>query len=135
VKENDRREHRAAVLPAAAESKGRQKQTKPSAIVKEPCKGAMTVYRYWLATGKKQTELAQDEALTALLERTVSQGTISRWLRQVETWIKAGNILPDLRQSSTSKPKPMDPERIDLGRHGEHRPKHQRNRRSSDGDE
>jgi hypothetical protein len=69
-----------------------------------------------------------------LLGRTVSQGTISRWLGCAQNWIKAGNIIPDLPESHATKPTPMDPERIDLGPHGEHRPKHLRKRQTSSDD-
>jgi hypothetical protein len=70
-----------------------------------------------------------------LLGRKVDQGTISRMLKQVRDWIAAGNILPDLSEALDSKPTSMDPETIDLGPNREHRPKHQRKRRTSDRDE
>jgi hypothetical protein len=70
-----------------------------------------------------------------LLGRKVSQGTISRWLKQAEEWIGAGNVLPDFSDAHASKPTPMDPERIDLGERQDGRARHQRGRRNSDRDD
>jgi hypothetical protein len=126
---------RSEALTSSVREEGSVRTTQPSpgARLRKPNKDAMTVYRYWFASGLKQVELAKDSTLMELLGRSVSQGTISRWLRQVEDWIKAGNVIPDLSESSISKPLPMDPERIDLGPHGEHRPKHLRKRQTSEG--
>jgi hypothetical protein len=98
---------------------------------KEPSKDAIAVYRYWMATGKKQKVLADDPGLMNVLRRKVDQGTISRMLKQVKEWIQAGNVLPGLSEPLNSKPTPMDPERIDLGANKEHRPERQRQRRDS----
>jgi hypothetical protein len=109
--------------------------------LKEPSKDAFSVYRFWFASScvlsdrKTQRQLAEDPELMNHLGRKVDQGTISRWLNQVRDWIKAGNILPDLSDPLETNPTPMDPERIDLGPHREHRPKHQRKRRTSDSEE
>ena len=97
---------------------------------KRPSDAAFIVYRYWLATGKKQTELARDPELMKLLKSTVTQGTVSRRLKQVTKWVEIGNILPDLLNNRREKPAPIDPERIDLGQHQEGRTKRQRKRRS-----
>jgi hypothetical protein len=112
----------------------------PRGSLKQPTPEALMAYRLLVATGKNQTELAQ--LMTEELNkdgrrrgRIISQGTVSRWISWVKTWLEAGNVLPDLSQSGTQKPAAMDPERIDLGPHGEHRPKHQRKHRTSDGDE
>jgi hypothetical protein len=52
-----------------------------------------------------------------MLRRPVDQPTVSRWLKQVRSWLKAGNILPDLTADDGAKPKikPMDPARLDRG--------------------
>jgi hypothetical protein len=102
---------------------------------KQPLPDAFAVYRYWIGTGKTQTNLAEDPALMKMLNRKVSQGTVSRWLKQVKEWLEAGNVLPNLPDSLNSKPTAMDPARIDLGANLEHRPKHQRKPRTSDSDE
>jgi hypothetical protein len=89
---------------------------------KKPSEKAMVVYRYWfgsnvlLSDRKTQTELAEDPKLMKLLGRTVVQGTISKYLKEVSAWIEAGNVLPGLTASGDTKQIPMDPERIDLGK-------------------
>jgi hypothetical protein len=102
--------------------------------LKEPHKDAIAVYRYAIATGKKQTELAEDTKLMSMLGRPVDQGTISRWLKKVRTWLEAGNVLPDHLEVSRSTPKPIDPERLDLGRRRDGLTPRQRPRRSDDYD-
>jgi hypothetical protein len=44
------------------------------------------------------------------------QGQVSRNIEEVRTWIKAGNVLPDLDLGGT-RPKvtPIDPRQLDLG--------------------
>ena len=100
---------------------------------KEPSEDAFAAYRLLLVTGNTQTELAKN--LTTELKRPVNQGAVSRWIRQVRDWLEAGNVLPDLTANAAKKPTTMDPERIDLGPNREHRPQHQRKRRTSDRDE
>jgi hypothetical protein len=101
---------------------------------KEPSNDALTVYRYWLVTGRKQTDLEADPQLAEQLGRYVNQGTISRWLMQVGQWIEAGNVLPSLPSNAHAKPVPIDPERIDLGKRQDGRTERQKGRRNSDGD-
>jgi hypothetical protein len=101
---------------------------------KEPSKDAFAVYRYQIATGKNQTELAADPMLMAQLGKTVVQGTISRWLKNVRKWLKAGNVLPEMPGRSDAKPVPMDPERIDMGPRQDYRTPRQRQRGDSDHD-
>ncbi len=114
------------------ERDGREESnTRPSP--KEPSREAIAAYRASLATGKTQAELAS--LMAKELKRKVDQGTISRWLKQVKGWIKAGNVLPDLHQSLDKKPTPMDPGRLDLGERMDRRAKHQRDRRTSDHDD
>ena len=108
---------------------------------KEPSKDAIAVYRYWFASNialserKTQKDLAEDPNLMKLLGRKIDQGTVSRYLKQVKEWIKAGNVLPEIAAPLPSKPRPIDPERIDLGEQREGRAKHQRGRRNSDRDD
>jgi hypothetical protein len=99
--------------------------------LKQPSKQDFDVYRYSLATGMKQTTMANDQKLMTLLSKRLSQGQISRCLSRVNKWIKAGNILPDLPKETT-KPSAMDPERIDLGENQEGRTPRQRNRNNED---
>jgi hypothetical protein len=102
---------------------------------KMPSQDAITVFRYWMVTGKKQTELANDPGLMKLLHRKVDQGTISRMLKRVKEWTKAGNVLPEQTQALNSKPAPINPERLDLGERQDGRAKRQRGRRTSDRDD
>lgn len=103
--------------------------------LKEPKKDAIAVYRYQFATGKKQTELADDPALMKQLGRKVDQGTISRWLKKVNEWISAGNILAPLPVALDSKPKPMDPRKLDCDKRRDGRAKHQKHKRKADRDD
>lgn len=82
--------------------------------LKQPPEDALACYRSWVATGLRQLELA--DVLTNELKRPVSQGQVSRWIRQVRKWLEAGNVLPALNASPITKPIAMDPDRIDLGR-------------------
>jgi hypothetical protein len=113
-------------------------KTPPRPPLKEPSKAAMAVYRYWfgsncvLSEHKTQTELANDLVLMKQLGRKVHQATISRYLKQVRKWMEAGNIVPETSESLNSQPKPMDPERIDLGKRQDGRTERQRGRRNTD---
>jgi hypothetical protein len=104
---------------------------KPSVIVREPSKDELTVYRYWLVTGKKQIELEKDAALMELLGRQIDQGTISRYLKSVKAWIKAGNAFPDMPNQS-ERATPMDPAEIDRGARRDGRTKRQREKLDGD---
>ncbi len=131
---------RAAVEEALDVAAGAPAPTPAAALpsqgrLREPSKEAIAVYRYQLLTGKTQTELAADPELMKQLRRKVDQGTISRWLTKVKRWIKAGGVLPPLPEAHVLKPKPMDPERIDMGERLDGRAKHQRSRRNSDHDD
>jgi hypothetical protein len=126
--------------PSAPVGAGRQQidskgpPAPPRRTLKEPPKEAIALYRYQVATGKKQTALANDPKLMEALGRQVSQGTISRWLSWVRKWIEAGNVLPPLPEPLNSQPTPLDPERIDLGKRQDGRTRRQRGRRISDND-
>ena len=71
----------------------------------------------------------------AILERKVTQGTISRWLKSAEDWIAAGNVLPETSEVLNRKPAPLDPSRIELGKRQDRHAERQRNRRNSGEDE
>jgi hypothetical protein len=123
----DQLQQPAEVQPMARQSSG------SGPTMKQPSKDAIAAYRLWFLTGKTQTELA--EQLTEELKRPITQGTVSRWLKQVKAWLKAGNVLPDLTPTRHPKPQPMDPERIDLGERQDGRARRQRGRRNSDHDD
>lgn len=99
--------------------------------LKQPPDDAIACYRLSIATGRGQRELA--EVLSRELGRSIGQPAVSRWLKQVSAWLKAGNVLPDLTADSGPKPKMavMDPAKIDRG---DGRKKATRPRRSDDAD-
>jgi hypothetical protein len=101
----------------------------------KPPLNAIKVFFYQQVTGQNQTQLAEDPELMKRLGSSPSQGTISRWLSAVRRWMDAGNALPVLPAPLDAKPTSVDPKHLDLGPHGEHRPKHQRKPRSSDSGE
>ena len=117
-----------------------QSQKEPRRKRKEPSKDAIAVYRYWYASNcllserKTQTELANDLKLMELLGRTIDQGTISRYLKQVRVWLKDGNVLPAFTAEPDTKQIPMSPEKIDLGKRVDRR-KQQGHLRNSDRDD
>jgi hypothetical protein len=102
--------------------------------VSAPTDAAIMAYRLkWILGMGKQMEIA--EKLTRELGRPVSQGQVSRWLKQTEAFVEAGGVLPQIQPLSRNKPTPIDPERIDLGRRQDGRAKRQRPRRDPDGDD
>jgi hypothetical protein len=109
-----------------------QRQAPFRGELKEPSKDAFAAYRLQVVIGGTQTNLAA--RLSEELGRPITQGAVSRWLKDVKAWLEAGNVLPDLTTIRNTKPMPMDPERIDLGERRDGRAKRQRGRRNSDDD-
>jgi hypothetical protein len=106
-------------------------QSKRKKPPKEPSADAIAAYRLSLVVGGTQAAIA--EQLAKQWHRPVSQGRVSVMLKQVREWLEAGNILPDLTAPSRHRVVVMGPRQIDLGANQERRAKHQRRRRSSDG--
>lgn len=99
--------------------------------LKRPSDFAIKAYRLKMLGGKRtQKEIA--EILTQELGRKVHQGQVSRWLEEAARWIEAGNVFPDMPPVTRSRPMPIDPERLDLGRQQENRTHRQRPKRSDD---
>ncbi len=134
----------AAVQPATAVSafvpqKG-QSQTEPTGgvdvpaekpILKLPPDAAVKAYRLkWILGVPRQAEIA--DRLSRELRKPVSQGQVSKWLRQAEEFVRAGGVLPGLPDTPSEKPLPVDPERLDLGPRQDGRTERQRGRRSDD---
>ena len=110
--------HRAAVTEA-----------KP---IKRPPERALQAWRLRDLQGLKgPTEVA--EAMTKHTDKKVHQGTVSRWLGQVEAYLAAGNILPDLPHLEKEPPS-VDPAVIDMGSRQDRRTPRQRTRRDPDSD-
>jgi hypothetical protein len=80
--------------------------TIPRGNLKEPSKKAIDAYRAVMFLGQKQETVAPKFG--------VVQGTVSRWVKQVSSWIAAGNLLPNL---DAPKPKTitMDPRKLEQG--------------------
>ena len=93
---------------------------------KMPSKEAVAAYRLSFLKGQKQENIAAE--LTKQFSRPVSQGQVSRWIKQVRAFLKAGNVLPDL-EGLTRKPDAVDPGAINMGRRQDRRTKRQRLRR------
>jgi len=97
---------------------------------KRPPENAFKAWRLRDLKGPRtQQEIA--EKMSDELGRTVSQGEISRWLSQVEKYLKAGNILPDL-PAPMGKPQSIDPAVLDMGARVDHRAPRPSERRRND---
>ena len=71
---------------------------------------------YWFQqAGKSQAEIAE------MLKTT--QGTISKWVKKVENWRAAGNVMPEIPKTEPlhSKPAAIDSVKLDLGARSDHR--------------
>lgn len=107
-------------------------KTPTSQTLTPPSKEAIQAYRLrWLGA---RTQQAIAECLTHELGRRISQGQVSRWLKPAQRFVEAGGILPAL-PGMTTKPTPIDPERLDLGRRQRRNVERQRDRRDNDDDE
>jgi hypothetical protein len=110
-------------------SKAMKEPPEPS-LINSPPAAAFAAYRLSILTGRKQTEIA--EALSKEWHQSIAQGTVSRWIRQVEKFLKKTNILPNANPSARSriqKPLAMDPAHIDLGPRRDGRSRQRRSRR------
>src|SRR5262249_16787745 len=105
---------------------GKQSPARTKNQLTPPSDEAIAAYRLCVLKGMKQIDIAA--ALTQEFKRPVTQGTVSRWIKQAEKWIAAGNILPELG-GKANKPSPVDPEQIDLGQRQDKLTKRQRKRR------
>lgn len=100
--------------------------------VRRPSDNAIAAWRLRDIKGlKTQNEIA--DRLTNELGRPISQGQVSRWLKDVENYLAAGNVLPNPTPSSRARP--IDPSAINEGRRRDGRTPRQRHRRDPDSDE
>jgi len=97
-----------------------------------PSAAAIACYRVHFYTGKPQTEVA--EILTRELKQSITQGQVSKWLKQVTKWIEAGNVLPGFTKPTAGESQAMDPSILNMGKRRDQRTKRQRNRKSVDSD-
>jgi hypothetical protein len=100
-------------------------------LMKPPPDIAVKAYRLkWILGVPTQTKIA--EILSQQLGKPITQGQVSKWLRQAEEYVSKCGLLPGLPAASTGKPKPIDPERLDLGHRQDRHAERQRERRSED---
>jgi hypothetical protein len=59
---------------------------------------------------------------------------VSRWLKQVNAYLRAGNVLPELPAPLKEKPKALDPKVLDMGKNQDGRTLRQRSRGNSNAD-
>jgi hypothetical protein len=98
--------------------------------LKPPSDEAVKAYRLkWILGVPTQDQIA--ETLTQELRRRISQGQVSRWLKQAEAFVSAGGVLPEMAGLACNKLTPIDPARIHLGRRVDRHSERQRERRDS----
>jgi hypothetical protein len=77
--------------------------------LKPPSNNAITCYRLYLLKGMKQTDIAVE-----VYHDRDMQGQVSRDIKSVKEWVKAGNVLPDL-EFGRPKTATKDSRRLDRG--------------------
>ncbi|MDM8006087.1 MAG: hypothetical protein QUV05_08080 [Phycisphaerae bacterium] len=101
--------------PADTEPTSRKDQPTTRPIkAKEPTKEEVAIYRFYIICGQNQTETAR-----WMTERGVHtrQYKVSRVVRKVNAWLKAGNVLPPLNEEVSSRPEvvTVDPLKLEAG--------------------
>ncbi len=91
---------------------------------------AIFAYRMDVVSQKSQSEIAT--MIKVRHARDVSQGTVSRWIKEVKEFLGDGGVLPELTKSRLPRAVPVDPAVIDLGRNSSGTTKRQRGRKSED---
>lgn len=120
---------------AAGESASSDKKSSETgAKLKRPSDNALKCFRTSLVVEwDTQNDLAK--IMTKKLYKTVDQGQVSRWLSQVNAWIEAGNVLPNLPSTKPSRSVAMDPGKLELGARRDGLTPRQRAQRSEDSDD
>jgi hypothetical protein len=80
--------------------------------MRTPTQRAATAWRLHFATGRPQVEIAR--MMTEQLGQPVTQGQVSKWIKQVIAFLNAGGALPVPAPSAKSA-KAVDPARLELG--------------------
>lgn len=100
--------------------------------VKQLPKEAFDAYRAVVVAGQTQAPTA--ELLSKKYRRPIPQGTVSRWLKEVETFRKCGGVMPPI-EASRPTVRPVDPSDLDMGKRTDPRkPRPQDFRRSEEYD-
>jgi hypothetical protein len=81
--------------------------------VKIPSDSAFLAYGLCKFAGRTQTEVAT--MIARATGGTTSQGTVSRWVREVEAWVAAKNPLPKLDIQTMCRAFATDPSLLDMG--------------------
>ena len=105
----------------------------PLQPIRRPSERAFQAWRLRDLTGIN----SQTGIVAKLAEKGIAatQGQVSRWLKEVDEYLKAGNILPDLSAALTQKPQSIDPKIIDMGKRQDSRTPRQRVRSDSNADD
>lgn len=78
--------------------------------VKEPPKEAAQAYKLYYSMSTSQAEVAK--IMTKELKRSISQGQVSRWVKQQKEWRKSVGL--PVEEANPSQIKPIDPSKLDL---------------------
>lgn len=101
------------------------KNEAPRRVPKEPSPEAFAAYRIQVSIGWTQEQIA--EQLKQEFKRPFDQGSVSRMLKQVRQFLKAGGELPPLTSVES-----VDPKVIELGARQDHQTQRQRIHRTTD---
>jgi hypothetical protein len=93
-------------------------------IVKVPSDDAFLAYGIYKFAGRKQADVAV--MIGRATGGTSNQGTVSRWVNEVEQWLAAKNSLPPMTLETVCRAFATDPAILDLGRRGDGRTPRQR---------
>jgi hypothetical protein len=99
-------------LPSAEQAQKGGDSQKIDKRRKPPSQKAIFAYRILMATNGKQECIAK--IMSEQLGKNISQGNVSRWIKRAEEWLRDGNVLPEMPEPAT-RPKTIDPERLDIG--------------------
>ncbi len=102
--------------PAPAQEAAAPQTIRGRTTTPVPRKNAVLAYRVYITIGD-QNQIATARILSERWGKSVNQGAVSRWVRRVEEWMKAGNVLPSLDTERPPRPQmiAVDPARLDVG--------------------
>ncbi len=130
---DDVREDLGIGLGVATENAGQAKtDDEHSASIKRPPENAFKAWRLRDLSGiTNQTKIAEELRKQGV---PANQGQVSRWLKQVEEYLNAGNVLPPIKPL-TSEPQSMDPKILDMSKRQDGCTPRQRPQKSVDSDD
>lgn len=110
----------------SSESEPALQPKEPALQLKQPSKEAFAAYRIHKEYGKKQTEIAK--LLEAEFHRSICQGQVSKWCKEVKKWLTAGGFLPQ-ESTTASTIRSVDPADLEMGKRTDGRTPRQREKR------